>query len=312
MGEKVQLKGGIYEVNFIYNTKIEIYANSCSDTEVIRNCHKVNISMSRVDFSKIATKYEHYSLVQKSAAEVLLKLLEIGDNDDVLDLGCGVGNLTRKIREISKGRVVGIDPSEGMIREAIEKNKDFDITFEIKSVEEMDYKDCYDVIFCNSTFQWFRDPQEAVGNCYAALRKGGRIGIQAPAKRVYSPNFIEAVEKAKEDRRTKNIFTHFKEPWFFLETADEYRELFEECGFRVVLSKIESVRTKHTPEGVFNIFSSAAVAGYLNQDFYDVEIEADYIDAFKEVVKDSFVQQANNQGEVMLVFNRIFLVAIKE
>jgi hypothetical protein len=69
-----------------------------------------------------------------------------------------------------------------------------------------------------------------------------------------------------------DIFTHFKEPWFFLETADEYRELFEKCGLRVALSEIESVRTKHTPEEVFNRFSSAAV---------------------------------------MLVFNRILLVAIK-
>jgi len=29
-------------------------------------------------------------------------------------------------------------------------------------------------------------------------------------------------------------------------------------------------------------------------------------------VKNTFVQQANNQGAVMLVFNRLFLVAIKE
>ena len=31
MGEKVQLYGGIYEVNFGYNTKMEVYANSSSD-----------------------------------------------------------------------------------------------------------------------------------------------------------------------------------------------------------------------------------------------------------------------------------------
>jgi len=268
--------------------------------------------MNGVDFSKIATKYEDYSLVQKSAAEILLNLLKIGNTDDVLDLGCGVGNLTRKIKEITNGKVVGIDPSEGMIKEAIEKSRGLDIAFEVKSVEELNYRDCFNVIFCNSSLQWFRDPQKAVNNCYAALRKGGRIGIQAPAKRVYSPNFIEAVEKVKEDPRTRGIFAYFKEPWFFLETADEYRVLFEKCGFRVVLSKIESIRTKHTPEEVFNIFSSAAVAGYLNQDFYDVEIEASYINSFKEIVKNTFVQQANDHGEVMLVFNRIFLVAIKE
>jgi len=60
------------------------------------------------------------------------------------------------------------------------------------------------------------------------------------------------------------------------------------------------------------MFSSAAVAGYLNQDFYDVEIEASYINSFKEIVKNTFVQQVNDHREVMLVFNRIFLVAIKE
>ncbi len=30
-GEKVQLKGGVYEVNFGYNVKKEVYANSRSD-----------------------------------------------------------------------------------------------------------------------------------------------------------------------------------------------------------------------------------------------------------------------------------------
>lgn len=268
--------------------------------------------MSGVDFSKIATKYEDYSSVQKSAAEILLELLKIGNNDDVLDLGCGVGNLTRTIRKISKGKVVGFDPSEGMIREAIEKSRGFDITFEVKSAEEMDHKNCFSVIFCNSAFQWFRDPQKVVENCHTALRKGGRIGIQAPAKRVYSPNFIEAVKKVKEDRRTKDIFSHFKDPWFFLETPDEYKNLFEKIGFKMVFSEIESIKTKHAPEEIFKIFSSGAIAGYLNQDFYDVKIDEDYMDTFKKIVKDAFVQQANEQGEVELIFNRVFLVAIKE
>ncbi len=68
---------------------------------VIGNCHRVNINMNKVDISKIAAKYEDYSSVQRSAAEVLLKLLEIVCRDDVLDLGCGIGNLTRKIREMT-------------------------------------------------------------------------------------------------------------------------------------------------------------------------------------------------------------------
>ncbi len=267
--------------------------------------------MSKVDFSNIADKYENYSLVQKSAGDTLLTLLEIGSRDDVLDLGCGVGNLTKEIRKITKGKVVGIDPSKGMIREAIEKGKDLDITFEVKPAEALSYENCFDVIFCNSSFQWFKEQEKVGKNCYLSLREGGRIGIQSPAKKIYSPNFIEAIEKVKKDPRTKDIFAHFKEPWFFMETADEYKGLFEKCGFKVVLSKIEAVKTKQTPDEVFNIFSSGAAAGYLNQDFYDVKISEDYMNTFKRIVKDTFVQQANEHGDIELIFNRIFLVAIK-
>jgi trans-aconitate methyltransferase len=154
--------------------------------------------------------------------------------------------------------------------------------------------------------------QKAIRNCHAALRRGGKIRIQTPAKNCYSPNFIEAIGKVKEDSRTRNIFAHFNTPWFSLETAEEYRELFQRCGFRVTLSRIENITTEHTSEEVFNIFSSAAAAAYLNQDCYNAEIGADYIDSFREIAKDAFVQQANTRGKVELIFNRIFLVAIKE
>jgi len=269
------------------------------------------MSERKIDFSKIAAEYEEHAAVQKSASETLLKLLKIGRNDDVLDLGCGTGHLTRKIRSLTKGMVVGIDPSEGMIREAVEKSKSLGILYEVKSAENIDYCETFDVIFCNSAFQWFRDPEKAIKNCYGALRRNGRIGIQAPAKRAYSPNFIEAIEMVKRDERTREVFSHFKEPWFFLETAKEYKYLFEKCCFKVVFSKIETVTTEHTPEEVFNIFSSGAIAGYLNQDYYDTELREDYISAFKEIVKKAFELQAEN-GMVKLKFNRIFLIAVKE
>lgn len=70
-----------------------------------------------------------------------------------------------------------------------------------------------------------------------------------------------AITKVSKDPRTRAVFTHFREPWFFLEAA----------------------------EGSEN-----------------------YMETFKQIVKDAFVQQADSHGEVELVFNRIFLVAIEE
>ncbi len=137
------------------------------------------ISMGKIDldFSKIAAEYEDIATVQKSASEILLKFLKIGGNDDVLDLGCGTGHLTRKIRSLTKGKVVGIDPSEGVIKEAVEKSRRLDIVYETKSAEDMDYEDCFDVIFCNSALQWFKEPERAIKNCYRA--RGGMGGLES-------------------------------------------------------------------------------------------------------------------------------------
>jgi len=265
----------------------------------------------KIDFSAISSRYEEYSKLQKSSGEILLNMLNIGENEDVLDLGCGVGNLTKKIRELTKGKVVGIDISEGMIEKAKNNCKGLNIIFEVKSAEEMDYLNEFDVIFCDSSFQWFKEPEKVVKNCYNALKDVGRMGVQCPAKKIYSPNFIKAVEKVNEHPETREIFKHFRNPWFFMDTEEDYKNLFESAGFKVVYCKIHEIRTKHNPEDMFRIFSSGAIAGYLNQDYYDVEIDEHYIEKFKEIVKKEFYRQSRD-GVVELIFNRLFLIAVKE
>lgn len=267
--------------------------------------------MEKVDFSFLAEKYEEYASAQKTAAAILLSLLDVKGYEDVLDLGCGTGAVTRQIRQMTNGRVVGIDPSLNMIKEAIERSRGLNIVYEVKSAEEMDYDEEFDVIVCNSVMQWFRDPDKALENCYRALRPGGRISVQAAAKKLYCPNFIEAVERVKADERTRDVFAHFREPWFLLETEEEYVLLFEKHGFEVVFSDLRTVVSEHTPDEVFEIFSSGAIAGYLNQDYYDVPLTEEYMSAFKEIVKEAFRDQAGSDGKVRLAFNRVFLVAVK-
>jgi protein-L-isoaspartate O-methyltransferase len=79
------------------------------------------------NFSEIAAKYEKNSLVQKSASDKLFDLLQIKENDAVLDVGCGTGNLTKIIAEKTRGRVIGIDASEQMIEEAKRNYSHLDI-----------------------------------------------------------------------------------------------------------------------------------------------------------------------------------------
>lgn len=263
------------------------------------------------DFSCISARYEHDSLIQKSAAEKLFGLLAIGGDENVLDLGCGTGNLTRRIRGMTGGRVVGVDPSEGMIREAASLAGN-DMSHMVLGAEDLAFDNEFDVIFCNSAFQWFGKPQQTLANCCNALRKGGRIGIQAPARENYCPNFVSAIEAVACATRTKDLFAGFRPPWLFLEAADEYGALFKEAGFSVSFSRIEELATFHTVEEVMTIFESGAAAGYLNQEYYETRIDAVYCNEFRRIVQDSFHNQAAENGKVELLFNRIYLVAMKE
>lgn len=267
--------------------------------------------MSSENFSTIAKRYKETSIVQKSAADMLLSLLDIKKGENVLDVGCGTGNLTKRIFDIARNRTVGIDLSEGMVYQS-RRSFGNAIQFRTMKAEDIPFENEFDVILCNSTFQWIKDVDKAIANFYRALKRGGRVGIQAPAKNIYCPNFVEAVSELSNDPATKKYYQDFVSPWFFLDTAAEYAQRFAKQGFRVAFSEIQKIETYHSPEETYRIFASGAVAGYLNKECYRNGFDESYSSEFQRIVKEAFHRQATNNGEVKLIFNRIYLVAMKE
>ncbi|MFZ5596548.1 MAG: methyltransferase domain-containing protein [Bacillota bacterium] len=268
--------------------------------------------MKGIDFSSKASFYEENALVQKAASEVLLNLVSIKENEDVLDLGCGSGGVTRKIALLTRGVVVGADLAVGMINEAVRSgNNQGNVSYLVRDAEKLGFTEKFDVIYCNSAFQWFPDPKKVLQQCFAALKPGGRMGIQAPATSMYCPNFVTAVERVKANPLTRGIFNFFKSPWMFLDTAEEYRDLFEGCGFQVTHCRLSEESSRYTPEQAYNIYKSGAENGYLNQAYYSVQLTNEYIDTFRLLVKESIKEQTDQSGMVDLKFVRIYLVAEK-
>jgi hypothetical protein len=137
------------------------------------------------------------------------------------------------------------------------------------------------------------------------------MGIQAPATSMYCPNFVTAVEKVRMYPATKATFGFFKNPWMFLESEEEYRNLFERCGFEVVTCKIIEESARYTVDQVFGIYQSGAENGYLNQSYYTVPLTDEYVETFRSLIKKGIKEQADESGMVDLTFNRIYLVAKK-
>lgn len=269
--------------------------------------------MSEVNFSSKAFTYSKNSLVQKSASEILLNLLSIQSGEDVLDLGCGPGHITKKIAQTTEGTVMGIDISQGMIEQAVSSSQGLpNLTYYVMDAENFDLPVKFNVIVCNSTFQWFQKPERALTCCFNALKQGGRIGVQAPATQRYSPNFVAAIEKVRTYPDTQEVFKKFKSPWLFLESRKEYEQLFRHCGFDVIYSELRNESNLFSVEEVYKIYQSGAENGYLNQSFYTVSLTDDYVNFFRELVKEAFKEQADDSGMIDLKFKRIYLTAKKQ
>ena len=262
------------------------------------------------DFSSIARIYRQTATAQKSAAERLFWMLGVERTDDVLDLGCGTGHLAQEIRVLTDGRVVGIDLSPEMIALAREAAPE-GIEFVTGPAEELDMPGEFDAILCNSAFQWFTDEPRALANCFAALRPGGRVAMQVPARHEYCPTFVRAVATLAADPRTRETWARWRTPWTFYETADEYGRLFTDAGFTLVAADIEELHEHATPERALDMFESGAAAGYLNPACYEGGFSEGYAEAARELILRDFAGQASADGHIDLLFYRVYVLARK-
>jgi trans-aconitate methyltransferase len=261
------------------------------------------------NFTRVSEEYGKRAVVQAAASFKLAGLLEPRRGEEVLDLGCGSGEITARLAGETGAEMHGCDPSEGMIAKARERFPE--IGFAVSAAEDLSATEAYDAIFCNSAFQWFRDPASALSRCRNALKRGGRIGIQAPAGNRYCPNFIEAVSALSSDARTAETWAGFRSPWLFLETVGHYRDLFVGAGFRVDTAYFETTASSHSPKEAFEIFRTGAGVGYLDPASYGrTSLPSPYIEAALGIVGRSLAEGAN--PDVELEFTRIYLIAFKD
>ncbi len=259
-------------------------------------------------FDNISNQYKEKSLVQQKAALKLLDLLKVGSSDDVIDVACGPGHITGLLSKITSGNVIGIDVSEGMVKQA--KTLYSTVEFRQVAAENMDYNDEFDIAFCNSALQWFDNPDKAIKAIFNSLKKSGRLGLAYPATSNWSPWFDRIISKVAEHQEIKSVFSHWKNPWFHLPAKNDYRLFFEKHGFTTVFIDIEHEQTDYSINEAFNVYLSGAANGYTGRKYYDIEIDEDYINGFNDRVKEEIQRQSKN-GKVKVDFNRLYYIGRK-
>src|SRR4028119_408234 len=158
--------------------------------------------------------------------ESIVELLAPQAGEQILDLGCGTGQLTEKIAQTG-AFVQGIDSSLSMISAA--KDNYPHIKFSVADARNFQVEDPLDAVFSNAVLHWIKQP-DAVINCVEkALKPGGRFVAEFGGKgnvgAIVRALLSVLSEIGCEEPEALN-------PWYF-PSIGEYAGLLEKQGFDV-------------------------------------------------------------------------------
>jgi ubiquinone/menaquinone biosynthesis C-methylase UbiE len=150
----------------------------------------MSVPAESIFFDLWSASYDRPGLQQttyRPIHDAVLERLEGLSPDRVLDLGCGTGQLTQRLRTaFPSAGVVGIDLSDGMLERAAERLDDTEAPGTTSFVRAN--AQCLplapgtlDVITCTESFHWYDDQEAAVAELSRLLRPGGRLVIASIA-----------------------------------------------------------------------------------------------------------------------------------
>ena len=116
--------------------------------------------------------------MERNHAFSVKKMLDLIPSDilstkfSFIDIGCGNGWVAKQIRANPNCvKSVGIDGAEKMIKKAIAK--DSKSQYLRLDIEQMSYKDEFDIVFSMEVFYYFKDPLKVLSYIYKNILKSG-------------------------------------------------------------------------------------------------------------------------------------------
>lgn len=160
----------------------------------------------------------------------IFDMLAPKQNEKILDIGCGTGDLTKKIAE--KGaNPTGIDASNEMIETAKQKYPDINFIKADATSYRSDEK--FDAVFSNAALHWMTDPEAVIKTIASVLSSGGRFVAEFGGKDNIA-TLLKGMDIILKEQH--NISVDQNNPWYFPSIA-EYTHLLEKHHFRVVFAQ---------------------------------------------------------------------------
>ncbi len=127
-------------------------------------------------FSKSLSTYEDNAIVQKLMAEKLIKLLNKNNFDNILEIGCATGVLTKEIKKNIKYKNLTVNDIVSKAKNYIDKLSS-DITFISGDIEKLEITEQYDLIISNASLQWCNNIEKTIDKLVNSLNNNGILAF---------------------------------------------------------------------------------------------------------------------------------------
>jgi SAM-dependent methyltransferase len=155
-------------------------------------------------------------------------LLDPQPGEAILDVGCGDGTLTQKIREAGAS-VVGIDNSLSMVAAAKARGLDA----RIMDAADLRFSEAFDAAFSNATLHWVLDKERAARAIWFALKPGGRF-----AGEMGGEGNLARLREALDDVLVARGFgpPTYAANWY--PGVEEFVAIYEQAGFKDIDARL--------------------------------------------------------------------------
>jgi trans-aconitate 2-methyltransferase len=219
---------------------------------------------------------------------------------EVVDLGCGPGNLTGLLaHRWPDAHVVGLDSSPEMIEKA--RGLGQSVEYAVADLRDWQPERPVDVLVSNATLQWVPGHLELIASLVAAVAPGGWLAFQVPGNFAEPSHTIrdELAAEAPYAEWTRDVATPSSHD------PDVYYDALAAAGCAVDAWETTYLHVLGGPDPVFTWVSGTGARPTL-QALPD-DLRRSYEAEFKRRLAAAY--PVRSDGTVLLPFRRVFAVA---
>ncbi len=214
--------------------------------------------------------------------EDLIRMVHPRQGITAVDLGCGTGELTARLKEyLGESDVTGIDSSSQMLERA-QKLETSGLHFRQSTIE--DFSGSYDLIFSHAAIHWVPDHPALLHRFFTMLKPNGQIAVQLPSNSSHPA--MSAIRYVAAEEPFVSALHGWHQPLHVL-PLDQYADiLYNEGGKEITV--FEKIYPHILPDvdALAQWTSATAMLPYLER--LNESMKQEFLSRYKEVLSEQF------------------------